>query len=265
MTFIPEEAPKDPEVVFTPEYWGDSNEAFPRESFVRIPRAEWRNAEALMRELALKAIDGSLRGTQVVPGAVFDITDEKVAANSPHNFPGTLLLYEIESLRRLNAKSAKSLEERGQDKDAADRNAFGLSPRGLIRSRITTCEHGTVHYGPGRTTYSNGDKVYYRKANIAYIAPARRGARQIIGLVGGGYNPLSTDVDRGYHHDYTYLLRDPNLHGGAVAETQVSYSTDGREFERAYRIRSLEILAGGQPAVASQRRTSFLLRPSTTQ
>ena len=263
MSIETQPTPRDPEVVFNPEYWGDSHEPFHvRIKGLLMQPGERKKAKSIMAELAPLAIRGSVKGTTVAPGSVFCPMDDQLAASSPHNFPGALLMYDYERLLPLDKYTAETLAERSEEEDVIQRNVFDASPRTLMRRNMATDMYNTTVYGGAYVEYTNGDNLYRRKAGIAYIAHKRRGGRGILELIYGSYNPTALQ-------DNTRILAGVSVFeaigfkSGVVGDTQVHYDEDG-EFGSAYRIRSLEILAGGQPVTAPQKSTRLSFLPHTS-
>lgn len=260
MNFAPENAPRDPDIVFTPEYWGETYAPIHgRVPGFLLKRGERNAARNLMAELALQAIHGVVRGAEVVPGSVFCPNDEQLAATSPHNYPGTLLLYDYERMNPTSPESVKKFVERGEEEDELERQSFDSPPRTLMRNKMATDQYNTTRFGPVWIEYTNGYSDYLRKVGIAYIARLRRGGNLMLDLFFGSYNPTLDKESNGVKP--TIYVIESNLPTGAVGDTHVRYD-DKNEFGGAYRIRSLEILAGGQRAKASSK-ARFSLAPRT--
>jgi len=224
----------DPYQVFEPEYWGESSKP-------QTSRVHWtltrnvRQAERETAPLVAKIVNGEIVGSKVSEGVVFNPSDEDLSRTSVHNFVGSILLGDMETLH----DKELPLEDSNLDH-------FELSARQLLQRSVEDRGFFKI-YNPGRATVTDGEQTYTRKSTILRIVANRKRQPFVVEMA---ITRVIDDPESRFKRGKTLFYPGFTWTPVTVGDTYTRY-TDG-EFVSSKRLRSLELVASGAPAVAQE-------------
>lgn len=249
----------DPNIVFTPEYWGELSP--PPENGGDFPYPRFRTgleAAKILSPVIDKIISGELTGHEMARGVVYNPLDQDLSQNSVYNMPGSILLADFEIIEP--AYSAEDLEPPKYAE--TDPEHVFTTPRTLIQTRVKVDNQGYMRAGGhGRLKFNNGELIYSRTAAIIINAPAKKGAVVPVSPFGS----IQIATPSGFQaNKVTNTYPEIQLEGLQTVGESIPYSHDP---QARIRLRSLELCAAGEriEAKAPSFASRFLGRAASSQ
>lgn len=231
----------DPNIVFKPEYW--DNPSAPIEDI--LPATTWIslfNARLAMKSvvpMVPSVVDGRMTGAQVNGGAYYNPADELLARTSSINYPGTILLADTELVWPLWAQSKKP----------RNIDHLTLSARGLL-GRDLGENSDRMEYGQKSAYYDRDGFGYLRRVAILMNIP--NGSKGVLPFF---LSKLIVNQESG--KTLYCSMRSSTGYAPRRVDQSEAFINQGT-VTHARRLRSLEVIATGAPAVAVNPAFRFL-------
>jgi hypothetical protein len=237
--------PADPQEVFDPEYWQ------PTDHWMRLPHQKSMGKPRDYQEVHERSgivpgiILGHTQGVRVGDGVLFNPSDPEVASTSPANFPGAVLLADVERIR------SKDKHTPDLPPEPEIPGTLQLSPRAYLRQQVREQNDGAL-FEPGKVTivrpqylqFANKSYHYTRRTDILFVTLSKRGQVQARALSLGRFTLMGDEV-ASLPPIVDFLMYRPAIVGR-------SHVSDHPRGYTARRLKSLEICAAGEPAIAPE-------------
>jgi hypothetical protein len=215
--------------VFAPEYWGEVQPASHHKPPF-IPFGERTPAVSLLPD-AWKRVANGETGVAIPDGTVYDPSDPSIAELTPHHFPGTILIADIESKSPVAEGSGTNVME--------SRDAAIIPVKRVIGA--TKIEKGRGTSILSAVAMIKDGERYDRLIDLIFIAKTRRGVPAALGC----FSMMKTATKRGDVLMPVISTDRPARGLSRVGETFAMKKGIGAREGTIRRLRSLAVLEHG--------------------